>query len=137
MSFGILIFKESNTDQLSLSKMETIISNPGLHHLAEKVFWNLDGEDLRNCAQINQSCQQILQHLIFYLRKFKGLSMKNRKIWIKVIQYVKTSDQGIAIIPYISTMESEETWNDFSEGSRELCSKSRIKREFFYRKSSK
>ena len=117
--------------------METIISNPGFHHLAEKVFWNLDGEDLRICAQINQSCQQILQHLIFYLRKFKGLSMKNRKIWIKVIQYVKTSDQGIAIIPYISTMESEETWNDFSEGSRELCSKSRIKREFFYRKSSK
>ena len=56
-----LIFKESNTDQLSLSKMETIISNPGLHHLAEKVFWNLDGEDLKICAQMNQSCKQILQ----------------------------------------------------------------------------
>ena len=28
MSFGILIFKESNTDQLLSSKMQTIISNP-------------------------------------------------------------------------------------------------------------
>ena len=37
--------------------MENIISNPGLHHLAENVFWILDAEDLKNCAQINQSCK--------------------------------------------------------------------------------
>ena len=37
------------------SKMEKIFSNPGLQHLAEKVFWNLDAEDLKICAQINQS----------------------------------------------------------------------------------
>ena len=81
--------------------MEIIISNPGLHHLAEKVFWNLDGEDLRICAQINQSSKQILQHPIFFLKKFKGLSKKNRENWIKVIQSVKTSDEGIAIISYL------------------------------------
>ena len=27
--------------------METIITNPGLQHLAEEVFWNLDFEDLK------------------------------------------------------------------------------------------
>ena len=32
--------------------METIISNPGCHHLAENVFWNLDIDDLKVCAQI-------------------------------------------------------------------------------------
>ena len=36
--------------------MEKIISNPGLQHLAEKVFWDLSAEDLKICAQINQSC---------------------------------------------------------------------------------
>ena len=101
VSFGILIFKESNTDQLLSSKMETIISNPGLHHLAEIVFWNLDGEDLRIFAQINQSCKQILQHPIFCLRKFKSLSKTNRDNWIKVIQSVKNSNEGIAILSYL------------------------------------
>ena len=37
--------------------MEKIVSNPGLQHLAEKVFWNLEMEDLKMCAQINQFCK--------------------------------------------------------------------------------
>ena len=81
--------------------METIINNPGLQHLAEKVFWNLDVEDLKICAQINQSCKQILQNPIFCLRKFEHLSKENRKDWIKVIQSVKNSDEGIAVISYL------------------------------------
>ena len=81
--------------------MEKIISNPGFLHLAEKVFWNLDVEELKICAQINQSCKQILQNPIFCLRKFEHLSKKNRKDWIKVIQSVKNSDKGIAIISYL------------------------------------
>ena len=81
--------------------MEKIINNPGLQHLAEKVFWNLDVEDLKICAQINQSCKQILQNPIFCLRKFEHLSKENRKNWINVVQSVKNSDKGIAIISYL------------------------------------
>ena len=81
--------------------MEKIISNPGLQHLAEKVFWNLDVEDLKICAQINQSCKQILQNPIFCLRKFKHLSKEIHKDWNKVIQSVKKCDNGIAIICYL------------------------------------
>ena len=81
--------------------METIFSNQGLHHLAEKVLWNLDVDDLKICAQINQSCKQILQNPIFCLRKFENLSKKNQKDWIKNIQSVKNSDKGIAIIAYL------------------------------------
>ena len=81
--------------------MENIIINPGLQHLAEKVFLNLDTEDLKICAQINQSSKQILQTPIFCLRKFEHLSKKNRKDWIEVIQSVKNSDIGIAIISYL------------------------------------
>ena len=56
------------------SKMEKIISSPGLQHLAEKVFWNLDIEDLKICAQINQSCKQILEDAMFWLGMGLGLS---------------------------------------------------------------
>ena len=81
--------------------MEKIINNSGLQHLAENVFWNLDAEDLKLCAQINQSCKKILQNPMFCLRKFEQLSTQNRKDWIKVIQSVTNSDKGIAIISYL------------------------------------
>ena len=81
--------------------METIITNPGLQHLAEKVFWNLAVGELKICAQINQSCKQILQNPIFCLSKFEHLSKKNREDWIKAIQSVKNSAKGIAIISYL------------------------------------
>ena len=81
--------------------MEKIISTPGLQHLAEKVFWNLDVTYLKICAQINQSCKKLLKNPTFCIRKFQHLSKKNRKDWIKAIQSVKNSDKGIAIISYL------------------------------------
>ena len=85
----------------SMMQMEKIIKNPGLQHLAEEVFWNLDVEDLKICAQINQSCKQILQNPIFCLSKFEHLSKENQNEWIKVIQSVKNLDEGIAVISYV------------------------------------
>ena len=76
------------------SKMEKIISNPGLQHLAEKVFWNLDVEDLKICGQINQSCKQILDDAMFWLRKFQNLSKEHQKDWIKIIQSLKKNSDG-------------------------------------------
>ena len=115
--------------------MEKIINNPGLQHLAEKVFWNLDVEDLKICAQINQSCKQILQTPIFCLRKFEHLSKKNRRDWIEVIQSVKNSNKGIAIISYLRwnlkkgdlvdlpCYNSLAVQNDFRKRIRESCEK--------------
>ena len=80
--------------------MDTVIRNPGLHHLVEKVFWNLDVEDLKICAQINQSCKQILKYPTFCLSKFEHLSEKNQRDWVKACQTEKNSDKGIAIISY-------------------------------------
>ena len=81
--------------------METIFSNPAFRHLAEKVFWDLDVEDLKICAKINSSCKMILQNPIFSLNKFQHLSNDNRKDWIKALQLVQHSDKGIAIISYL------------------------------------
>ena len=86
--------------------MEKIVNNKGLQHLAENVFWNLEAEDLKICARINQSCKQILKYPIFCLSKFEHLSKKNQRDWLKVFQSVKglkDSDKGIAIISYLKS----------------------------------
>ena len=98
--------------KLITSKMEAIFNNPGLKHLAEEVFWNLNAEDLKICAQINQSCKQILKKPIFCLRKFKGLSEKNKNEWIKVIQSVNNCEKGIAIISYLKWNLKKDEWID-------------------------
>ena len=87
--------------------METIIKNPGIQHLAENVFWNLNVEDLKICAQINQSCKQILENPMFWLKKFRNISKENYKDWIKVIKLEKNSDKkkGYRVL---SAMELEE-----------------------------
>ena len=82
--------------------MDKIIDIPGLRHLAEKVFRNLDGDDLKICAHINQSCKQILEDAMLWLRKFgTSLSMESQNNWIKIIQSVKNSRYEKVIISYL------------------------------------
>ena len=83
--------------------MEIIINNPGLQHLTEKVFSNLEQEDLEVCAMINQSSKQILDNPIFWLKKFvsKGMSKKNETDWAKAIKSVKKSDKKKQIFLYL------------------------------------
>ena len=38
--------------------MKNLINNPGLQHLAEKVFLNLGGKDLEICAETNINAVQ-------------------------------------------------------------------------------
>ena len=79
--------------------METIISNPDLYHLVEKVFWNLDIGGMNIDAQIDQSCNTNFakSNILF----FNHLSKKNQNDWINVIQSLKSSDKGIAIIAFL------------------------------------
>ena len=98
--------------------MDKIIMNSGLQHLAENVFWNLDIDDLKVCAQINQSCKLILQNPIFCLSKFEDLSKKNQRDWLNAIQSVKNSDKGIAILSYLK-------WNLKKKGPNFIRTKGR------------
>ena len=50
-SWVALKYKRSN-------KMEKIVYNPGLQHLAEKVFLNLGGKDLEICVETNINAVQ-------------------------------------------------------------------------------
>ena len=83
------------------SKMEKIINNTGLQHILEKVFWDLDVEDLKICGQINQACKQILENPMFWLKKFRSLSKDNLKDWLQVIKLAKNTDKEKAIICYL------------------------------------
>ena len=73
---------------------------------------------------------------MFLLRKFKGLSKENQNDWIKVIQSVKNSDKGIAIISYLKwnlkkevvdlpCYSSPAVQDDFRKKLRECCQKTK------------
>ena len=68
--------------------MEKIINNPGLQHLAENIFLNLNYSDLKKCQLINQSTSQILDNPMFWIKELtrKGLSKENQNDWIEAIQ---------------------------------------------------
>ena len=68
--------------------MEKIVSNPGLQHLAVIIFLNLDVEYLKIVRQISQTCKQILDNPMFWLRKFRFLSKVSLTNWINIIQSV-------------------------------------------------
>ena len=104
-----LIEKKENFEKYYLSKndntLEKILNNPGLQHLAENIFDNLKYEDLEICRGINQSSKQILDHQMkkpmFWLRKFRGLSNKNKKEWIKDIESLRNSEKEKVISTYL------------------------------------
>ena len=120
--------------------MEEFINNPGLQHLAEKVFFNLNVEDSKICTHINKSCEQILENPMFWLRKFgDGISKKNQKEWIKIIQSEeKNPKKRKDIIAYMQWNFEKETsvdlpcysnsnvQEDFTKRIREVCEKDEI-----------
>ena len=98
---------------VEVSPLEKILNNPGLVHLAENIFSNLDNEKLDASGQINQSSKQILAKPIFWLRKFTALSKENQKDWMNFLQQVKNTDIEKYIITYLK-------WNLKKEASADL-----------------
>ena len=85
-----------NKKSKKTSIMDQIINTPGLQHIIEMIFFNLDFEDLRNCQQVNLAIQRILEKQVekpmFWLNKWRchrGLSKKNQLDWIKALQMTK------------------------------------------------
>ena len=93
--------------------METILKSPGLAHLAECIFWNLDYDDLEVCRNINQSSKRILENPLFWLWKFVqgGLSKEYQKDWTNAIQLTKNSDMERNVLLYLKW--NLKTWTSF------------------------
>ena len=84
--------------------MDQIINNPGLQHIIEIIFFNLDFEDLMACQLVNKSLKQILENPMFYLKKWRfnrGLSKKNQNNWIKALQMTKNTNLENNVALYI------------------------------------
>ena len=104
-----LMEEKENFKRYYLSKndntLDKILNIPGLQHLAEKIFDNLNFEYLAICRGINESSKQILDYQmnkpIFILRKFRGISQQNQKDWIEVIQSANNSEKEKAIASYL------------------------------------
>ena len=94
-------FYQSKTD----NSLDKILNNPGLQHLAENIFDNLDFEVVLICQGINKSSKQILDKKLdkpmFVLKKFRGLSKFNQLDWIKVIEAEKNSEKERIISSYL------------------------------------
>ena len=99
--------------------MEKITNNPGLKHLAEKIFWDLNPSDLQKCQSINQSASQIasqiLENPMFLIKKLiqNGLSKKNQNDWIEAIQLEMNSEKKKAIVAYLNWKLKNENSFDF------------------------
>ena len=83
--------------------LENILKNPGLHHIAEMIFWNLNHEELEFCRLINQPCKQILENPMFWLKKFirKGLPNQDQLDWTKAIQLTKDTVLEKIVLLYL------------------------------------
>ena len=74
--------------------MDFITKNPGLQHIVEETFMNLDYENLLKCQEVNSFCEIILKSPAFWLKKCvqKGLSNEDQLEWHKLIQTLKTTN---------------------------------------------
>ena len=97
---------------------EKILNNPGLQHLAEIIFGNLEVEHFKICRLLNQSAKRILdgpmfQDPMYWLKKFRGLSIGNQYDWAKAIQSVQNSfERKYAIISYLQWNLQKEVMDD-------------------------
>ena len=55
--------------------MDFITKNPGLHHIVEETFMNLDYENLLKCQEVNEHWKKVLDNPWFWMKKCKELSM--------------------------------------------------------------
>ena len=110
----MVIFGEERGQRFDMktSPMEQILENPGLLHLAENIFSNLNDADVEICRNINQISKEILDNPMFWLRKFGNLSQKNQNNWIKDIQSIKNSEKKKAITSYLQWKLKKEALVD-------------------------
>ena len=87
----------------SAPMLEEIINSPGLQHIAEEIFLNLDFNGIMTCKLVNISCKDIVDKPMFWLKKWKlrGLSNENYKDWINAIKITKNTTLEKNVDAYI------------------------------------
>ena len=89
--------------------MEAIFTNPAYQLIAEKIFLNMDFEDLvagrkkGGCELINKLCHKILKNLHFWLKRWtkNGLTTTDKAQWIRILDLAKNTTQEDDVLKYI------------------------------------
>ena len=94
--------------------MDQIVSNPGLQHIAEKIFITLNYEDILSCRLVNKSSKLILENPMLWLRQgiLKGLSKKNQGDWLNVIKLTKDTKLESKITKYLRRVAKKSFFVD-------------------------
>ena len=80
--------------------MELLTRNPGLRHVAEEIFLNLNTKYLLDhCPHVNESWASIIDRANFLVRKCirQGIFKEYANAWIKAVRLM-TKDQHIGIV---------------------------------------
>ena len=94
--------------------MENVIQNPGLQHITEMIFSNLNYENLKKCQIVNKSLKDLLGDPMFWLRKWRtqrGLSKENYDDWVKAIKLTKNTNVEANMKLYLE--KSRKKWPCF------------------------
>ena len=107
---------ETNATQTILEKF---IHVPGLQHLAENIFLNLNYQDLEACRLTKISFKhfldQFMENSLFWMEKFisGGMSKKNQMDWMEIIQMTRGTNVGKSTLLYLKLYFKNERFVDF------------------------
>ena len=83
------------------SYLETFLNAPGLIHLAENIFANVDNKSLQNCRLLSKSLKDLIEKKIeldrilhWQITIGKSTIAKDFSKWIKVFKYMKNQTQN-------------------------------------------
>ena len=83
------------------SYLETFLNAPGLIHLAENIFANVDNKSLQNCRLLSKSLKDLIEKKIeldrilhWQITIGKSTIAKDFPKWIKVFKYMKNQTQN-------------------------------------------
>ena len=108
------IFMKHNLIVSHFKIMDQIVSNPGLQHIAEKIFITLNYEDILSCRLLNKSSNLILEDPMLWLWQgiSKGLSKENQEDWINVIKLTKDTKLESNITKYLRRVAKKSFYAD-------------------------
>ena len=86
--------------------MDLITKSPGLQHIAELIFLNLDYNKLEECQKVDDFWKKILSGSLFWLKKCVqiGLSEQHHLEWTKLIQQPKNPQTDKVVTSYLMKM---------------------------------
>ena len=90
--------------------MELLTNNPGLQHVAEEIFLNLNSKDLQKCTYVNERWKNIINNPSFYLKKCIqfGIFNKYASEWKKAVQFTENRE---AFTRHFKAMLDKHEWD--------------------------